>query len=88
MAQGPDESPMRIRLTEERREAILGALRGFYTDVFDEELSAFRAEQILRFFVKTLGPPVYNQAIQDARAFVHEKLEDLDAVFYEREEPV
>ncbi len=37
--------------------------------------------------MKALGPPVYNQAVQDARGFVQEKLDDLDAEFYEPEDP-
>ncbi len=74
--------PMRIRLTDERRKVILEELTRTYHELFDETLSAFRAEQLLAFFVKNLGPAVYNQAIQDARAFMTEKIEDLDAVFY------
>ena len=60
----------------------------FYSEELDEELSSYQAELMLEFFMKTLGPPVYNQAISDARAFMLGKLEDLDAEFYEPEEPV
>jgi len=42
---------------------------------------------LLEFFVKAMRPPVYNQAVQDARGFVQEKLDDLDAEFYEPEDP-
>jgi len=74
---------MRIRLSDERKGDILSRLTAMYARDFDEELSTFRAEQILTFFVKTLGPAVYNQAIQDARKFMAERLEDLDATFHE-----
>ncbi|MFP4054985.1 MAG: DUF2164 domain-containing protein [Phycisphaerae bacterium] len=74
---------MRIRLTDERRAAILSGLQELYFDRFDEDLSEFRAEQVLNYFVRSLGPAVYNQAIQDARAFLQERLADLDATFYE-----
>jgi uncharacterized protein (DUF2164 family) len=37
----------------------------------------------LDLFIAHLGPAVYNQAIQDARSFLQEHLNDLDAVFYE-----
>jgi uncharacterized protein (DUF2164 family) len=84
----PTNEPMRIRLSESRKESILRSLRSFYAEEFDEELSAYRAERILAFFEKSIGPPVYNQAIQDARGFVMEKLEDLDTEFYEVEDPV
>ncbi len=73
---------MEINLTEERKLALIRALTAMYRSEFDEELSEFRAEQILEFFIKTLGPAIYNQAVQDARAFITEKLEGLDAEFY------
>jgi uncharacterized protein (DUF2164 family) len=79
------EPNMRIQLTDERREAILEGLQALYLDEFDEGLSAFRANHLLRYFVGMLGPVVYNQAIQDARAFLAERLEDLDATFYEHD---
>jgi uncharacterized protein (DUF2164 family) len=49
---------------------------------FDQELSPFQAERLLEFFMRTLGPPLYNQAIADARASMQEKLDDLDSEFY------
>ena len=82
------EHPMKISLSEDRKRAVLSALKKFYSEEFDEELSDFRAERVLAFFVKALGPAVYNQAIGDARGFMLEKLEDLDGEFYEPEESV
>ena len=73
---------MRIQLSDERRKAILDALTELFTEDFDLELSPFRAERVLDMFVRTLGPSVYNQAIQDARRYVSNKLEDLDAEHY------
>ena len=77
------EERMRIRLTEERRLKILDSVTRFYREAFDEELSRFRAERLLEFFLQALGPPVYNQAIQDARGFMLEKMDDLDVEFYD-----
>ena len=76
---------MRIRLSDERKRDLAQALAKFHLEAFDEELSAYRAERLLEFLIRTLGPPVYNQAIQDARGFLQEKLEDLDVEFYETE---
>lgn len=78
---------MRIRLTDERRERTLRGIRKFYAEVLEQELSEFTAGRILDFFVKELGAPLYNQAIQDARKFLQEKLDDLDVEFYEPDEP-
>lgn len=82
---GGKDNPTRIKLSDGRREALLVGLKKLYYTEFDEDLSDFQAEQILSYFIKTLGPPVYNQAIADARAFVAGKLEDLDAELFEPE---
>jgi uncharacterized protein (DUF2164 family) len=78
---------MRIRITEDRRERLLCSLERYFADRFDEELSRFKAGQILDFFVRELGAPVYNQAIHDAHAFIQDRLSDLEGEFYEPEDP-
>jgi uncharacterized protein (DUF2164 family) len=78
---------MRVTLTDERRERMIRSVKKFFLDALDQELGDLAAGRVLDFFVKELGAPVYNQAIQDARAFVQDKLEDLEGEFYEPEEP-
>ena len=72
----------RIRLSDERRVSVLAGLKKLYYSEFGEDLSDFQAEEILSYFIKTLGPSVYNQEIADARAFLTRKLEDLDGAFF------
>lgn len=69
---------MMVQLDQDRRETLIGRLRGFYLEDFDEELSAFRAEQLLDFFLEAVGPQIYNQAVQDSRSWMQRKLDDLD----------
>jgi uncharacterized protein (DUF2164 family) len=76
---------MRIRLARERRSILLEAIARFYREEFDETLSEFRAAVILDFFVRELGPPVYNQGVRDAAGYVQEKLVDIEGEVYERE---
>ena len=76
---------MKIRLSPERRAALLETLTAYYATEFDETLSAFRAEALLDFFVRELGPPVYNQGVRDAAAFVQTKLADIEGEVYERD---
>ena len=72
---------MPIQLSDERKGDILRRLRPFFRETFDEELSDFQADRLLDFFLKALGPSVYNQAVGDVRKFMLEKLEDLDAEY-------
>ncbi len=79
---------MPVVLDEERRKRMKASLQGLYLEEFDEELSDFRAERVLDFFLETVGPQVYNQAVQDARGWMHRKLDDLDGEVYVAARPV
>jgi uncharacterized protein (DUF2164 family) len=81
-----NQSPMRIRLSPDRRANLLQAIKNHFADQFDEPLSDFRAEGLLDFFVRELGPPVYNQGVRDAAGFVQAKLSDLEGEVYEQDE--
>ncbi len=74
-----------IEMDEARKDQLIGQLQAFFLEQFDEELSRFRAEQVLDFALTALGPPIYNQAVQDARVFMQRRLEDLDGEVYEPE---
>jgi uncharacterized protein (DUF2164 family) len=76
---------MRIRLAPDRRAALLRALKEHVGAEFQEPLSDFRAEGLLDFFVRELGPPVYNQGVRDAAAFLQAKLADIEGDIYEPE---
>ncbi len=80
-----NQSPMRIRLSPERRANLLLAIKQYFSAEFDESLSDFRTEGLLDFFVRELGPPVYNQGVRDASSFVQQKLADIEGEVYERE---
>ncbi|MDA7948099.1 MAG: DUF2164 domain-containing protein [Hyphomicrobiaceae bacterium] len=77
---------MRVKLSDERKAEIADALVDYFAAEFDEELSAFRAASIVDFMLRQIGPSQYNQAIADARKYMAEKIDDLDAEFYEPEE--
>ena len=76
---------MRIRLSDERRKQLLVSLKNYFAAEFDDPLSDFRAEALLDFFVKELGPPIYNQGVRDAASYVQDKLSDIEGEIYERE---
>ena len=78
---------MRIRLAPERRASILKLIQQHFAEEFDEPISEFRAEGLLDFFVRELGPPVYNQGVRDASSYIQEKLTDIEGEVYEREKP-
>ena len=80
-----NQSPMRIRLSPERRASLLRAIKQHFSAEFDEPLSDFRAQGLLDFFVRELGPPVYNQGVRDASSFIQDRLADIEGEVYEQD---
>ncbi|HKP76300.1 MAG TPA: DUF2164 domain-containing protein [Longimicrobiaceae bacterium] len=81
-------SRMRVRLSDERRATLVRLLRQHFENDFDDEISDFRAQGLIDFFVRELGPPVYNQGVRDACAYMQEKLTDVEGEVFETETPV
>ena len=81
----PPRSPQRIRLSPERRASLLAALQHHFEEEFDEPLSGFRAEGLVDFFVRHLGPPVYNQGVKDATGYIQERLADIEGEIHEQD---
>lgn len=69
---------MKIKLDPARRARAMAQLQQLFSREFDETLSEFRAEAVIDAMLKTLGPAIYNQAVQDVRAHLQGKLDDLD----------
>jgi uncharacterized protein (DUF2164 family) len=77
---------MRIKLSPERRSSLLRATKAYFEAEFDEPLSDFRASGLLDFFIRELGPPIYNQGVRDASSYMQEKLADIEGEVTEVEE--
>ena len=73
---------MQIRLDDRRRADVVARLQSLFESEFDEPLSEFRANQVVDLVLKTLCPAVYNQAVQDVRAHLQQRLDDLDGEVY------
>lgn len=69
---------MTIKLDPQRRTRVIADLQLLFSKEFDEKLSDFKANEVVDLMLKTLGPAVYNQAVQDVRAHLQTKLDDLD----------
>jgi uncharacterized protein (DUF2164 family) len=74
---------MPIHLDDDGRAELVESLQGFWLTEFDEELSAFRADQVLRYLLELVGARMYNRGVQDARAWMLTRLDDLDGEVYE-----
>ncbi len=73
---------MDIKLNETRLKAIIEEVQAYFRNEHDEMIGELKAEMLIEFFIKRLGPKIYNQAIDDAGTFMHDKLIDLDATLF------
>lgn len=73
-----------ICLSKEERHAALEAIKSYFLNEKDEEITDLSATLLLDFILKNIGPAIYNQALGDAHCFLTEKLEDL----YSLEKPL
>lgn len=73
---------MQIELNDERQAEFKEQLKALFQTEFEMDLSDFRADAVLNLFLKTLGPAVYNQAVQDVRAHLQVRLDDLEGEVY------
>lgn len=73
---------MKITLNDERLKTLSEKVQVYFRNEHDESIGELKAELIVEFFVKELGPQIYNQALNDAHAFIQDKLIDLEGTLY------
>jgi uncharacterized protein (DUF2164 family) len=73
---------VKITLDPARQKRAVTNIQKLFSTEFDEKLSDFRAEAVLDQLLKSIGPDIYNQAVQDVRAHLQGKLDDLDGEVY------
>jgi uncharacterized protein (DUF2164 family) len=74
-----------ILLNPEAQKRSIASLRRFCEEELEVELSDLQAASLLSFFLKEVGPSVYNTGIADAQTFLRDRLSDLEATCYEPE---
>ena len=79
---------MKIKLTQEEKKKVIPLIQRYYEEEKGEKIGNLAAEFLLDFFVKEIGPIIYNHAISDARKYLTEKMSDIEYWFYELEKPV
>ena len=73
---------MDITLSEVRKKQIIEEVQSYFSNELDESIGDLKGEMIVDFFIQKLGPKIYNQAIEEANAFIQEKLIDLESILY------
>jgi uncharacterized protein (DUF2164 family) len=76
---------MAIKLSDETSQRMISSIKQYASENLEEEIGDLKARMMLDYFLEELGPSVYNKAVADAQAHMHERVGDLDGSCYEPE---
>ena len=78
---------MATKLSRETEKQSITSIKRFVAEKMDldDEIGDLKGALLLDFFLKELGPVIYNQAIKDAQANMQDRVTDLDATCYQPE---
>ncbi len=65
-------------LTDEQRTEALKEIVYFFEKERDEEIGVIAAEQVLNFFLASVGPMLYNKGIQDSKKAIQNRFDELN----------
>ena len=76
---------MAISIPREKQQQMIASIRRYFSENLDDEIGELKAGLVLDYFLREIGPTVYNQAIIDSQSYFQEKVTDLDGSCYELE---
>ncbi len=76
---------MAIALDPQVKEQALASIQRFLREELDLDAGDPKAGTVLEYFLRELGPVVYNRAIRDAAGWFQERALDLEGVHHEEE---
>lgn len=76
---------MPIQLKKDAEKRLTASIQRFFKEELDEDIGDLKARLVLDFFLKEAAPSVYNQAMQDAQAYLLERAGELGDVRHEVE---
>ena len=72
-----------LELTGDARKLAIASIRRHVQEEFGQDVGDLKASLVLDFFLAELGPSVYNMGVTDAKAFLMDRTEDLNALSLE-----
>ncbi len=76
---------MAITLEPDARKQAVASIRRYFAENWELDVGDLKAGLLLDFFLKEIGPSVYNRAIGDAQAYFRDRAADLEGTCYEKE---
>lgn len=69
---------MAVTLSPDDRTQALASIRRFCREGLEVDASDLQAIGLLEFFLKEIGPSLYNAGVADAQAYLRDRVADLE----------
>jgi uncharacterized protein (DUF2164 family) len=76
---------MTITVSSETQQRMIASIKEYFLEQMDDEVGELKASMLLEFFLREIGPTVYNKAIRDAQTQMQERVADLEGSCHEPE---
>lgn len=76
---------MAIKLKEDTQLQLISSIQRYFSKNMDEPIGDLKAQLLLDFCVREIGPAIYNQAIADAQSYLQDKVAEMDGDCHETE---
>lgn len=77
------ESLRQIRLSDSEKEKLNSEIKAFYLDQRGEEIGMIEQMQLLELFEEKMAPVIYNKALDDAKRWFAQRMDNMDSDYYE-----
>ncbi|MCT4598109.1 MAG: DUF2164 domain-containing protein [Vallitalea sp.] len=67
-----------FNLKKKDKNKLISEIQDFFEDSRDEKIGIIAAEEVLDFFLNTLGVHIYNKSLDEAKLWISQKLEDIE----------
>jgi Uncharacterized conserved protein len=71
-----------IKLTDSQREKLSAEIKAFYWDERGEEIGIIEEFQLLDLFEEKMAPIIYNKALDDAKKWFAQLMDNADSDYY------
>jgi len=76
---------MTIEINDHNRQGLIASIQRYFQENMDEPIGNLAAGALLTFFMKELGPLVYNKAVVDVQGRLQARIAEIDLEVYEDE---
>ncbi len=69
---------MAITLSDDAAKLAVASIKRYFLEELDHEIGDLKAALVLDYFLREIGPSIYNGAIVDAQTYMRDRVADLD----------